>query len=116
MASRLRDMRARWDELDHRIASFDAEFADMAQTDERSRRLTGIPGIGALNATALVAAVGNAGTFEKGRNLAPWLGLVLRQATYAVRRSRHLRKMLIEEARSAMPSLTKSNTAIGLWL
>lgn len=54
----------------------------MAQTDERSRRLAGIPGIGALNATALVAAVGKRGRFEKGRNLAPWLGLVPRQVTY----------------------------------
>ena len=39
------------------------------------RRLTSIPGIGALNATALVAAVGNAATFTKGRDLAAWLGL-----------------------------------------
>lgn len=125
MAFLLGDMRTRWDELDRRIASFDAEFADMAQTDERARRLTGIPGIGALNATALVAAVGNAATFEKGGDLAAWLGLVPRQATtggkpklmgITKRGSRYLRKMLIQGARSAMPSLTKSNTAIGLWL
>jgi len=125
MAFLLGDMRARWDELDCRIASFDAEFADMAQTDERARRLAGIPGIGALNATALVAAVGNAATFEKGRDLAAWLGLVPRQATtggkpklmgITKRGSRYLRKMLIQGARSAMPSLTKSNTAIGLCL
>lgn len=47
----LGDMRTRWDELDRRIAAFDAEFAAMARTDERARRLTTIPGIGALNAT-----------------------------------------------------------------
>jgi transposase len=77
----LGDMRERWDELDRRIAAFDAEFAAMARTDERARRLTSIPGIGALNATALVAAVGDAATFAKGRDLAAWLGLVPRQAT-----------------------------------
>lgn len=49
----LGDMRTRWEELDRRIAAFDAEFAAMAQTDDRARRLTDIPGIGALNATAL---------------------------------------------------------------
>lgn len=81
MVSLLEDMRARWEELDRRIAAFDAEFATMARTDERARRLTGIPGIGALNATALVAAVGNAATFSKGRDLAAWLGLISRQAT-----------------------------------
>lgn len=125
MAFLLEDMRTRWQELDRRIAAFDAEFATMARTDDRARRLTGIPGIGALNATALVAAVGSAATFDKGRDLAAWLGLVPRQATtggrpklvgITKRGSRYLRKMLIQGARSAMPSLAKSNTAIGTWL
>ena len=121
----LRDMRIRWEELDRRVAAFDAEFAAMAKIDDRARRLTGIPGIGALNATALVAAVGSAATFDKGRDLAAWLGLVPRQATtggrpkllgITKRGSRYLRKMLIQGARSAMPSLAKSNTATGVWL
>ena len=125
MAFLLEDMRTRWEELDRRIAAFDAEFATMARTDDRARRLTGIPGIGALNATALVAAVGSAATFDKGRDLAAWLGLVPRQATtggrpkllgITKRGSRYLRKMLIQGARSAMPSLIKSNTAVGSWL
>jgi transposase len=121
----LADMRARWEGLDHRIAAFDAEFAAMARTDDRARRLTSIPGIGALNATALVAAVGNAATFDKGRDLAAWLGLVPRQVTtggkpklvgITKRGSKYLCKMLIQGARSAMPSLAKSETATGLWL
>ncbi len=121
----LGDMRIRWEELDRRIAAFDAEFAAMARTDDRARRLTGIPGIGALNATALVAAVGSAATFDKGRDLAAWLGLVPRQATtggrpkllgITKRGSKYLRKMLIQGARSAMPSLVKSDTATGAWL
>lgn len=81
MAFLLGDMRTRCEELDRRIAAFDAEFAAMARTDERARRLTSIPGIGALNATALVAAVGDGATFDKGRDLAAWLGLVRRQAS-----------------------------------
>ncbi|MFK4064206.1 IS110 family RNA-guided transposase [Brucella anthropi] len=121
----LGDMRTRWEELDRRIAAFDAEFAAMARADVRARRLTEIPGIGALNATALVAAVGDAATFAKGRDLAAWLGLVPRQATtggrpkllgITKRGSRYLRKMLIQGARSAMPTLAKSDTAIGAWL
>jgi hypothetical protein len=39
------------------------------------------PGIGVINATALVAALGNARSFGGGRDLAAWLGLVPRQAT-----------------------------------
>jgi transposase len=125
MAFLLGDMRARWEELDRRITAFDAEFAAMARTDDRARRLTGIPGIGALNATALVAAVGSAATFDTGRDLAAWLGLVPRQATtggrpkllgITKRGSRYLPKMLIQGARSAMPSLARSDTAVGSWL
>jgi transposase len=124
MAFLLADMRTRWEELDRRIAAFDAEFVAMARADDRARRLTSIPGIGALNATALVAAVGNAATFDKGRDLAAWLGLVPRQATtggrpkllgITKRGSRYLRKMLIQGARSAMPSLARGDTAVGAW-
>lgn len=125
MAFLLRDMRMRWEELDRRIAAFDNEFAAMARTDERARRLTAIPGIGALNATALVAAVGNAATFSKGRDLAAWLGLVPRQVTtggkpkllgITKRGSRYLRKMLIQGARAAMPAVSREDTATGKWL
>ena len=52
MAFLLGDMRTRWEELDRRIAAFDAEFAAMARTDDRAGRLAGFPGIGAPNATA----------------------------------------------------------------
>jgi len=79
--SLLADMQARWQMLNERIRALDEEFAAQARTDEQARRLTSIPGIGPLNATALVAAVGDAATFSRGRDLAAWLGLVPRQAT-----------------------------------
>ena len=115
----IEDMLARWLALDERIAAFDAEFAAEAKRDEAARRLTSIPGIGALNATALVAAVGDAETFARGRNLAAWLGLVPRQTTTGgkprllgiiKRGSKYLRKMLIQGARAALPTLSRSNT------
>jgi len=68
------DMRAEWLELDRRIATFDNEFAARARSDPDARRLATIPGIGVLNATALVAAIGNGETFARGRDLAAWLG------------------------------------------
>lgn len=110
---------------DERIADFDAEFTQAAHSDERMRRLLSIPGIGALNATALVAAVGDARTFWRGRDLAAWLGLVPRQATtggkprllgITKRASRYLRKNLIQGARSSLPTMSKSDTRLGAWL
>jgi transposase len=97
----IEDMLTRWMALDERIAAFDAEFAAEVKRDEAARRLTSIPGIGALNATALVAAVGNAETFARGRNLAAWLGLVPRQATTGTAPARHYQarqQILTEDA------------------
>ena len=119
------DMLEQWRSLDERIAAFDREFAAQARSDEAARRLATIPGIGPMNATALVAAVGDARTFARGRDLAAWLGLVPRQSTtggkprrlgITKRGSKYLRKLLLQGARSAMPRLAQTDTWLGAWL
>jgi transposase len=129
ISSRIRmmidDMRAEWRELDRRISALDDEFAERARTDGTARRLSTIPGIGVLNATALAAAIGNAQTFKRGRDLAAWLGLVPKQMTtggkpkllgITKRGNVYLRKMIIHGARAALPSLSASATPLGAWL
>ena len=120
--SLIADMLDQWRALDERIRGFDQEFAVQARADEAARRLATIPGIGPLNATALVAAVGDARTFARGRDLAAWLGLVPRQATtggkprllgITKRGSKYLRKLLLQGARSVMPKLARSDTWSG---
>jgi transposase len=64
------DLRQEWQALDDRIAAFDAEFMALARADEAARRLASVPGIGVLNATALVAAVGGGSAFRRGRDMA----------------------------------------------
>jgi transposase len=76
------EMRCEWAELDARIAALDREFVETARTSASARRLATIPGIGALHATALTAAVGEAEDFASARDLAAWLGLVPRQMTW----------------------------------
>lgn len=119
------DLRAEWRELDRRISALDEEFALQARTDETARRLTSIPGIGPLNATALTAAIGDAQTFGRGRDLAAWLGLVPKQMTtggkpkllgISKRGNGYLRKMLVHGARAALPTLSKADTPLGGWL
>jgi transposase len=119
------DMWSEWRELDRRIVEFDNEFAARARSDADARRLATIPGIGVLNATALVAAIGNASSFARGRDLAAWLGLVPRQVTtggkprligITKRGNKYLRKLLIHGARSALPTLAASATPLGGWL
>jgi len=128
LSSRVRllveDLRAEWRSLDERIAAFDAEFARMARDDDMARRLSTIPGIGIVNATALVAAIGDAAGFRRGRDLAAWLGLTPRQATtggkprllgISKRGNRYLRANLIHGARAVLPRIMAQDTPLGEW-
>lgn len=121
----IEDMRAEWRSLDARIAGFDKEFTAMAREDKAAQRLMSIPGIGALNATAFVAAVGNAEAFGCGRDLAEWLGLTPRQASTASRQklpdiskrgNRYLRRTLIHGARAGLRRLITEPSQLGAWL
>ncbi len=118
------DMQAQWEELDRRIAAFEAEFGAFVKEDEDARRLTTIPGVGVMIATALIAAIGKGETFEHGRDLAAWLGLVPRQWTtggkprlmgISKRGNKYLRKLLIHGARAALPHVAERNTPLGRW-
>jgi transposase len=119
----IEDMRAQWRELDRRIAELDKGLAGWARNEEAARRLMTIPGIGVLNATALIAAIGRGESFARGRDLAAWLGLVPRQLTTGARLvgiskrgNKYLRKLLIHGARAALPTLLESPTSLGAWL
>jgi transposase len=97
----------------------------LARTDEAARRLASVPGIGAINATALVAAVGDGSAFRRDRDMAAWLGLVPRQATtggkprllgISKRGNRYLRKNLVHGARAVLPYLAERDTPLGRWV
>jgi transposase len=118
------DARAQWAELDRRIAAFDAEFVRCVKDDEDARRLTTIPGFGAILASALVAAVGRAESFDRGRDLSAWLGIVPRQFTtggkpkllgISKRGNSYLRRQLIHGARAALPYVAERDTPLGRW-
>jgi transposase len=118
------DVRAQWQDLDRRIGAFDAEFVHWAKENEDARRLVTIAGVGVTIATALIAAIGKAETFEHGRDLAAWLGLVPRQSTtggkpklmgISKRGNKYLRKLLIHGARAALPHVAEKDTALGRW-
>lgn len=93
-----------------------------ARSDAAARRLISIPVIGALNATALIAAIGDGGSFARTRDLAAWLGLVPRQVTtrgrprlvgISKRGNSYLRRLLIHGARAALPGLAASGAPLG---
>ena len=60
----LRELGDEYRRLDARVRKFDAQIAGIAAGDPACQRLSAIPGIGVVTATALVAAVGDAAEFK----------------------------------------------------
>ncbi|MBW6525231.1 IS110 family transposase [Sphingomonas sp. RHCKR7] len=121
----VQDLLEEWASLDRRIGAYNDELAALTREDDMARRLATIPGIGTINATALVAAVGDASAFAKGRDLAAWLGLTPRQHStggktrlmgISKRGNKYLRTQLIHGARAALAHFTKKPTPVGAWV
>lgn len=111
--------------LESRIKAVSREIDALAARDDVARRLMTIPGIGALGATGLVAAVGAGQQFTKARDLAAWLGLVPRQHStggkqtllgISKRGNPYLRRLIIHGARSCVIHLDRSRDRLGSWI
>ena len=61
------------------ILEFDRLITAWHRSNETSRRLDDIPGVGPVLATALVASVADPKAFKSGRNFSAWIGLVPKQ-------------------------------------
>ena len=68
-----------WERLNADIGKMDDAIVRAAKSDAVARRLMAIPGLGPIGATAILAAVPDAGVFKSGRDFAAWLGLTPRQ-------------------------------------
>lgn len=75
----LGQLRLELEQLSARIEQMDAVILETAKENEACQRLTTIPGIGPVTATALVAAIGNGAGFRRGKDLAAWVGMVPRE-------------------------------------
>jgi transposase len=65
--------------LKTQILQFDRRIMAWHRSNEASKRLDDIPGVGPALATALVASVANPKAFRSGRDFSAWIGLVPRQ-------------------------------------
>lgn len=111
--------------LDERLNRYDRRLKQLAQEDERIRRLQEIGGIGPVTASALVAAVGDAKQFKSGREMAAWLGLVPRQHSsggktkmghISKRGDSYLRTLLIHGARAVLNACDHKEDRRSRWL
>jgi transposase len=98
-------------ELDRQVKDLEKQIIAWHRGNELSRKLEKIPGIGPLAASALVASIADARSFDNGRQVSAWLGLVPRQSSsggkptllgMSKRGDSYLRTLLIHGARSAI--------------
>jgi len=111
--------------LTARIQQLETQIKQRAKEDEISRRLTTIPGIGPVIATAIAALAPPASTFKRGRDFAAWLGLTpLQNSTGGKQRlgrtskmgNRTLRRLLIIGASALVRWAEHKGATSGSWL
>ena len=121
----LKQLKVELDQLTERIEKMDQLIQDRVKEDEACQRLTTIPGIGPVTATALVAAIGNAAGFRKGRDLAAWVGMTPRECSTGGKQkllgiSKHgnvyLRKLFVQGARAVMRYRARQSPTLSAWL
>jgi transposase len=97
--------------VNEKLARIDEDLGRVAREVEACRRLTEIPGVGVITATAVVASIGDPAQFKSGRHFSAWLGLVPRQNStggvdklggISKRGDGYLRRLLIHGSRSIM--------------
>ena len=112
-------------ELDRHVGELEIQIQTWHRESDASRNLARIPGIGPITASALVASIGDAKSFENGRQLAAWLGLVARQHStggkpkllgISKRGDTYLRTLLIHGARAVIRAAEHKPSYEGSWL
>ena len=111
--------------LDRQVHELEEQIQAWHRTNEASRKLADIPGVGPITASALVASIGDARNFDDGRQLAAWLGLVPRQHSsggkqtllgISKRGDTYLRTLLIHGARAVIRVAERKINHAGSWL
>jgi transposase len=112
-------------ELDRQVSELEQQILQWHKSNEQSRKLEKVPGIGPITASALVATIGDARAFRHGRQLAAWLGLVPRQHSSGGKPRLHgiskrgdiyLRTLLIHGARSVLRVAARHADLTTTWL
>ena len=91
-------------DLDERVASL------IGRSEEDVKRISKVPGVGQVSASAILAEIGDAKRFEDGKKISSWAGLCPsvyqtadKNLTGRVKQgSKHLRRMMIQVAHAAV--------------
>jgi transposase len=111
--------------LSERIDALERRIGLWQRGDVECQRISAIPGVGPLSATAVIATIGNANGFRSGRELAAFFGLVPRQSGtggrvkllgISKRGDPYVRTLLIHAARSVLVAQTRNGRELDPWV
>jgi transposase len=111
--------------LKAQILQFDRLIMAWHRSNQASRRLDDIPGVGPILATALVATVADARAFRSGRNYSAWIGIVPKQhssggkdrlGSISKRGDRYLRGLFVAGALAVIRYAKMQGTKRRPWL
>lgn len=111
--------------LDEKIASQEKQLKQLCQQREDYQRLLEIPGIGPINAVAILSEIGDGSQFASGRHYAAYCGLVPRQHSSGDRTmsggitkagNRQLRTLLVHSARSLTRYMVNRDDRLSRWV
>ena len=98
-------------QMDQQIVMLDQAVKKAAEENEKSRLLMTQPGVGPITSLAYVLTMGNVGRFQRGKQVASYLGLIPREYSSAGKQrlggiskqgNRFMRMLLVEAAQAVV--------------
>jgi transposase len=111
--------------LDGQVEVLDREIMAWHKTNETSRRLATIPGVGVITASAIAATVPDPSFFSSGREFAAWLGLTPKQNSsggkerlgrISKKGNTYIRRLLVTGATSMLRYARAKTAAAADWV
>ncbi len=111
--------------LDDRVGEMDQVIKRLADNNEDCVRLQQLRGVGPMISTAMVATVGDARQYHRGRQMAAAIGITPKQHSsggqdrllgISKRGDVYLRTLMIHGARSAVASATHKDDPLSRWV
>ena len=129
LTTAMRDLlQEQWQEyrsVEVRLEQLRRRIEAISGADDVATRLTSVPGIAQLTATAITAFAGTGRQFKSGRHFASWLGLVPGEYStggkqhllgISKRGNPYLRKLLVHGARTCVLHLDRTKDRLGQWI
>ena len=120
----VKDMLSEYKAVIKHLKKIEKQLAEFVDGCESGKILRSIPGIGVINASALLAAIDKGQAFSHPKEFAVWLGLTPKQHAsgnmnkmggITKRGDRYLRKQLVHGARSVVSRAAKNTDPLSLW-